>query len=101
MGEYNHLGELILIAYVLNNQSEIIFKISTSDLFVSSKPGVSTKHRLRHGKETLMTEISLVKDSKPCPTIPAIPVANSMNYIRSLVMKHFESRHVLNFSLSQ
>ena len=32
------------------------------------------------GKESLMTEISLVLDSKVCPTIPSMPVAISMNF---------------------
>ena len=68
---------------MLFNQSEIILKICTSDLFVSSKPGVSTKQMSESaipGKESLMTEISLVLDSKLCPTIPSMPVAISMNF---------------------
>lgn len=76
------------MAYVLVNQSEIIFKMSTSDLFVSSKPGVSTKHRLRPGNESLMTEISLVHDSNPCPAMPVIPVTISMNYLRRQKFPH-------------
>ena len=32
------------------------------------------------GNESLMIETWLVKDAKPCPTMPVIPVANSMNF---------------------
>lgn len=70
-------------AYVLFSQSEIISKMSASDLFVSSKPGVSTKQTsqsLSSGKESLMTEIWPVYDCKPCPALPAVPVAISMNF---------------------
>ena len=65
------------------SQSEIILKISASDLSVSSKPGVSTKQisvsRIS-GIETLKTEISFVQDLRPCPAIPVMPVTISMNY---------------------
>ena len=65
--------------YALINHLEIILKVSTSDLFVSSKPGVSTKQRSSPGNENLMTEISVVKDFRPFPANPVNPVAVSMN----------------------
>lgn len=64
------------------NHPDIILKISTSDLLVSSKPGVSTKQMSESrssGKDSLTTDISLVQDSRVCPTLPCTPVAISMN----------------------
>jgi hypothetical protein len=73
-------------AYVPLSQSEIIVKTSRSDLFVSSKPGESTRQMSempRSGSDSLKTEILLVQDAKLCPTRPSIPVATSMNYVAS------------------
>src|SRR6266545_2772908 len=74
--------QFVKFTYVLLSQSEIILKIWASDLSVSSKPGVSTKQiseSTSPGNESLMTETSLVKDAKPCPTNPVSPVTSSMN----------------------
>src|SRR6266545_790484 len=80
--------ELMTVAHELISQSDIILKISKSDLWVSSKPGVSTKHKFSPGYESLTTEISLVQEFKACPAIPVIPLAISMNFGQHQYLVH-------------
>jgi len=82
---YLFLFQHIVIQFVKNHVRivEPVRNHLKSDLFVSSKPGVSTKQiseSTSPGNE--MAETWLVKDAKPCPTIPVILVANSMNFLR-------------------
>src|ERR1700722_8195505 len=68
---------------VLFNQCASISRISPSDLFVSSNPGVSTKTTsVSHfsGKQTRVIVISVVQDCKLCPMPLLRPVAILMNY---------------------
>jgi len=67
----------------LDSQLDIIFTVATSDSFVLSNPGVSTRKNSElpnAGKGNLKVDISVVWDSRLFPTIPWMPVAISMNF---------------------
>lgn len=67
----NKFNYFPIITNVFFNQSATILRTSVSVLFVWSNPGVSTKTispAICSGKESLTALISLVHDSKPCPT---------------------------------
>ena len=70
-------------SYVDLSQSATILRISTSDLCVSSNPGVSTNTRSPKaisGIENLTLLTLLVHDSRLCPTPVSRPVIIFMNW---------------------
>ncbi len=70
----------IHIPYVFSSQLAISFKISVSDLVVSSKPGVSTKTMLSLPSLYLTASMFAVYDFKACPARrPPCRTAVSMN----------------------
>lgn len=68
------------ISHVFSSQLAISFRISVSDLVVSSKPGVSTKTMSSLPSLYLTVSMSAVYEFKACPTRrPFCCTAVSMN----------------------
>lgn len=79
---------------------EIALKVFSSFPFVSSKPGVSTKHMSEStisGNVNRIMEIFSVHDSSECPASPDLPVAISMNF-SVLVFEQKGRKHYLQSS---
>ena len=67
----------------------MLFSTSMSEMFVSSKPGVSIKMILRPARMNTSVRTNLeVHDFNPCPTSNSDPLAALMNWKRDSKLSH-------------
>ena len=75
------LHYLCVYMHVVDKYTAIIFRISVSDILVSSKPGVSTSVIGRPSSWKLLPVSTLdVQDFNPVPTASCDPLTRLMNY---------------------